>query len=345
MQSTASTTFMVRTVSDNPSLLANVLRAEVRRVRPELRVSNLRTQTELDSRHTVREGLLAKLGLFFSVVAILLVGVGLYGVVNSTVVQRRHEIGSIRLAIGAPARDIVRRVVASTLAVVFAGATAGLLLGIAFGRFAEKILYHVKPTDVRLLAYSTVVLLTVALAGSVPGIRDSARIRFRYFGRSSASERLPVVVRYNYGLFHQIEKRIVETVARHIVIRYGVTDVPVTLEQPRQTSFGELALPIAFQLAKPLRQPPKKIAQELVDELGEIEGVAAMEVAGNGYINVRFDRGAVWRDPAYRRRKTAKSADEPTERSCRAHEYQSRTRRPTSAMSETRFSGTRSYGC
>jgi arginyl-tRNA synthetase len=53
-----------------------------------------------------------------------------------------------------------------------------------------------------------------------------------------------------------------------------------------------MAVPAAFQLARQLRQAPKKIAAELVQELGPIDGVAAMEVAGNGYINIRLDRGA-----------------------------------------------------
>ena len=53
-----------------------------------------------------------------------------------------------------------------------------------------------------------------------------------------------------------------------------------------------MAVPAAFQLAKQLRQAPKKIAAELVEEIGPIPGVAAMEVAGNGYINIRLDRGA-----------------------------------------------------
>src|SRR5450432_1290285 len=52
-----------------------------------------------------------------------------------------------------------------------------------------------------------------------------------------------------------------------------------------------MAVPAAFQLAKHLRQAPKKIAAELVDEIGPIPGVAALEVAGNGYINIRLDRG------------------------------------------------------
>jgi arginyl-tRNA synthetase len=93
-------------------------------------------------------------------------------------------------------------------------------------------------------------------------------------------------------LFLHLEKRVLDAVSNHLAIRYGLTDVPVSVEQPKQSSFGELALPVAFQLAKPLRQAPRKIAAELVEDMAAIEGIAALEVAGNGYLNVRFDRGA-----------------------------------------------------
>lgn len=93
-------------------------------------------------------------------------------------------------------------------------------------------------------------------------------------------------------MFLPLEKRVLDAVSRHISIRYGLTDIQVSVEQPKQSSFGELALPVAFQLAKPLRQAPKRIATELIDEIGPIEGIATLEVAGNGYINVRFDRAA-----------------------------------------------------
>ena len=76
----------------------------------------------------------------------------------------------------------------------------------------------------------------------------------------------------------------------HLAARYGA-DAPVVLEQPKQSSFGELAIPCAFQLARTLKKPPRAIAQEITEQIGCIEGVAALEVAGNGYINVRFDRG------------------------------------------------------
>lgn len=89
-------------------------------------------------------------------------------------------------------------------------------------------------------------------------------------------------------MFHQFEQTIQKAFQSHLSIRYGV-DAPVQIEQPKQSDFGELALPVAFQLAKQLKQAPKKIATELVAEIGPIDGVRALEVAG-GYINVRLDR-------------------------------------------------------
>ena len=93
------------------------------------------------------------------------------------------------------------------------------------------------------------------------------------------------------SVFHNLEKQIHAAFRDRLRAQFGV-ESDFALEQPRQPSFGEIAVPIAFQLAKSLKQPPKKIAADLVTAVGEIPGVAAMEVAGNGYINIRFDRGA-----------------------------------------------------
>jgi arginyl-tRNA synthetase len=91
-------------------------------------------------------------------------------------------------------------------------------------------------------------------------------------------------------VFHQIERLVQESVSSHIRSRYGYEGT-AAVEAPKQAEFGELALPVAFQLARHLKRPPKSIAEELVRELPRTEGVAALEVA-NGYINVRLDRGA-----------------------------------------------------
>jgi len=92
-------------------------------------------------------------------------------------------------------------------------------------------------------------------------------------------------------VFHSIEKNLSARVADYVKAKYGA-EVASALEQPKQSSFGELAIPVAFHLARQLKQAPRAIAAELVAGLGGIEGIAALEVAGNGYINVRLDRGA-----------------------------------------------------
>src|SRR5579863_3586765 len=91
-------------------------------------------------------------------------------------------------------------------------------------------------------------------------------------------------------MFHLLEKRIGEAFASRIEKLYQLT-APVQTEQPKQTSFGEFAVPAAFQLARQLKKAPRVIAQELLADATPIEGVAAIEIAGNGYLNVRLDRG------------------------------------------------------
>ncbi len=91
-------------------------------------------------------------------------------------------------------------------------------------------------------------------------------------------------------MFNELEKRVQDAIKAHVNTRYGA-DVEVALEQPRQASFGELAVPVAFQLARQLKKAPKAIAGEIAAEMPPIPGVGALEVAGNGYLNIRFDRG------------------------------------------------------
>ena len=68
-------------------------------------------------------------------------------------------------------------------------------------------------------------------------------------------------------------------------------DLPnIVMEQPPKIAFGEFALPLAFELAKRLRKPPRKAAEEIVSGLGGVPGFKVFELAGAGYINARVDR-------------------------------------------------------
>ncbi|WP_321477667.1 ABC transporter permease [uncultured Paludibaculum sp.] len=170
-----SMSFLVRTRNDRPLALAGALRAEVRRLRPDFRVTNIRTQQELIEAQTVRERLLAMLALFFTVVALLLAGVGLYGVLDYSVLQRRREIG-IRMAIGARAGDIGRLVTSASLRMVLAGSAAGIVLGLVAARSIQSLLYGVKATDPAMLVLPWVVIVGTALAAALPAVVRAVRI-------------------------------------------------------------------------------------------------------------------------------------------------------------------------
>ena len=76
---------------------------------------------------------------------------------------------------------------------------------------------------------------------------------------------------------------------------YSLEPAALAIEQPPEIRFGEYAVPVALQLARTLRKAPRKIAEEIVTALGTVEGFAAFEVAGAGYINARLDRPAALR--------------------------------------------------
>ncbi len=93
-----------------------------------------------------------------------------------------------------------------------------------------------------------------------------------------------------------------------LLARYGTTPAqmgaaPLVVEQPPNIALGDLALPVAFELAKRLRKAPRAIATELAAELNALiasspdalAGVASVEVAGAGYLNIRLDRAAAVR--------------------------------------------------
>ncbi|MGZ4787264.1 MAG: arginine--tRNA ligase [Terriglobales bacterium] len=74
---------------------------------------------------------------------------------------------------------------------------------------------------------------------------------------------------------------------------YQIEFDTIVVEQPPKVEFGEYALPLSFELAKRLRKAPRKIAEEIVANIGEIPGFEKVEVAGAGYINARLKRGEV----------------------------------------------------
>lgn len=167
-------TFTVHTDAQNPLGLASSLRQLIAQRRNGLRVSNITTQLDLVRDQTIRERLLAMLASFFAAVALLLAGIGLYAVLNYSVLQRRREIG-IRIAIGSSRAGIVRIVTFETFLMIALGSCAGIALGFGAAGYVATLFYQVKATDAEIIAMPTCALLLTAAIATLPAVLRALR--------------------------------------------------------------------------------------------------------------------------------------------------------------------------
>jgi arginyl-tRNA synthetase len=100
-------------------------------------------------------------------------------------------------------------------------------------------------------------------------------------------------------MYRTIQQSLLARIQAILLAKYDITLTNLVVEQPPSIALGELALPVAFELAKRLRKAPRAIATELAAELTaalpELEGVTSVEVAGAGYLNIRLNRTAAVR--------------------------------------------------
>jgi predicted permease len=162
-------TFVLHTNVQDPIALANSLRQLIAQRHNGLRVSNVTTELDLFRDQTIRERLLAMLAAFFASVALLLAGIGLYAVLNYSVLQRRREIG-IRMAIGSTRAGIVRIVTVDVILMIALGGCAGVALGFGATRYVESLFYQVKATDSDMIALPACAVLLTALVATLPSV-------------------------------------------------------------------------------------------------------------------------------------------------------------------------------
>ena len=91
-------------------------------------------------------------------------------------------------------------------------------------------------------------------------------------------------------MYLHFQQNLAERVRALLRAKYQLDLPNIVMEQPPKIAFGEFALPLAFELAKRLRKPPRKAAEEIVSGLGGVPGFKVFELAGAGYINARVDR-------------------------------------------------------
>ena len=165
---------VVRTAGD-PAQLIPALRRTVKAIDPAQPLADVATMSQRVAHAVAPARLNSMLVAVFSVIALLLAAVGIYGVVSYTVAQRTREIG-IRLALGAEGGDVLRLVVRRGMAPALAGVVVGLAGAVYVAHLARSLLYGVDAADPVSLAGAALVLTAIAAAAClVPGLR-AARV-------------------------------------------------------------------------------------------------------------------------------------------------------------------------
>jgi predicted permease len=161
---------VVRATGDAASV-ATVVTGAIRQIDPNQAVADIRALAALVSDDLARPRFAMRLLGSFAVVALLLAGMGLYGVVAFWVAQRTSEIG-LRVAIGAQPRDVLWLVMRRTVLLVGGGVTLGIVASIVSAKALAGLLYGVAPSDPTALTLATLFLVLVAmLAAYLPARR------------------------------------------------------------------------------------------------------------------------------------------------------------------------------
>jgi len=171
-QRSAEATFAVRTSGD-PGAMVALVRSAIRSVDPMLPMDDVRTQEAQIADLSANERMFALLSGLFSLLAVGLVSLGLYGLISYAVLRRTAEIG-LRMALGAEASFVLWMVLRESLAVVATGVLLGLAGAFVATRIVANLLFGLTATDPATFFASALLLLGVGLiAGWVPARRAS----------------------------------------------------------------------------------------------------------------------------------------------------------------------------
>jgi putative ABC transport system permease protein len=166
---------VVRTAPNATADAASRLRGAIKEVDREQYISDIEPMSKLLADSVARRRFQMTLLGLFAAVALLLAGIGIYGVMSYTVTQRTHEIG-LRMALGAQGRDVLRMVVRQGLALALGGVGVGLVAAFALTRAISSLLYEVSPTDPATFAGVSVLLVAVTLLSCVVPARRATRV-------------------------------------------------------------------------------------------------------------------------------------------------------------------------
>ena len=163
-------------VSGRPEAYADILRSTLASINPELSAFDIKTYTEQVAIQFNQERLVARITGLYSLVALMLASIGLYGVTVYNVGRRTSEIG-IRMALGANRGDVVGMVLRGALAQVVVGFCIGIPIAYLCGRYLTHLLYNVGQSNAWMLVAATICLAACTLVASFLPARRAASIQ------------------------------------------------------------------------------------------------------------------------------------------------------------------------
>jgi putative ABC transport system permease protein len=166
---------VIKTNVVDPLSLTTAVRNEIRKLDPELPVTQVRTMEERLSRAIAQPRFRTTLIAIFAAVALVLACVGIYGVISYSVTQRTHEIG-IRMALGAGRRNVLKLVIGQGAWLAIIGVAFGLGGAFALTRLMAGLLFGVTPTDAATFISAPLGLIFVALLASYIPARRATKV-------------------------------------------------------------------------------------------------------------------------------------------------------------------------
>jgi ABC-type antimicrobial peptide transport system permease subunit len=165
----------VRTSSHDPQAMAGILRAAVRGVEKNASIGEVATLEQQFGAYFAQRRFQTSLLIGFSIVALLMAAVGIYGLIQYSIAIRTQEIG-IRMALGAQAGGIFRMILGEGMKLTLGGLMLGLLGALWLGQASSGLLFGVTPTDPLTLIVVSVLLIAVATAACYFPARRAMKI-------------------------------------------------------------------------------------------------------------------------------------------------------------------------
>jgi putative ABC transport system permease protein len=158
-----------------PNGVMDGIRGAIASVDKDLAVANLRTMIDSSNRSVASRRLSAILLTAFSILALVLAVIGIYGVMSYSVGQRTREIG-IRIGLGAGRGDVVRLILTEGMKLALIGVAGGLALAFGLTRVMKTLLFETTATDPLTFALIPLVLIVVALVACYVPARRATKV-------------------------------------------------------------------------------------------------------------------------------------------------------------------------